>query len=81
MRKHIKNPESKKKAWELIKSPNCSNFVIGGASISPKHNNFFLNNGNANASDIESLINKVKQKVFSKTGINLELEIKIVGKK
>ncbi len=77
----FKNPLNNKKAWELIKLSECSGLKVGGASISEKHNNFFLNNGNANASDIESLINKVKQKVFSKTGINLELEIKIVGKK
>ncbi len=77
----FKNPESKKKAWELIKSTNCSNFVIGGASISPKHNNFFLNNGSATSSDIETLIEKVKKEVFLKTGTKLELEIKIVGGK
>ena len=76
----FKNPESKK-AWKLIKSTNCSNFVIGGASISSKHNNFFLNNGNATSSDIETLIEKVKKEVFLKTGTKLELEIKIVGGK
>ena len=37
----FKNPENKK-AWELIKSSNCSNLTIGGASISPKHSNFFF---------------------------------------
>ena len=54
---------------------------MGGAIISQKHNNFFLNNGNASSSDIESLIYQVKEKVFKKTGIDLELEIKIIGKK
>ena len=76
----FKNPENKK-AWELIKSSNCSNLTIGGASISPKHSNFFFNNGNATSSDIENLIEEVKKKVFLKTGINLELEIKIIGVK
>tara|TARA_A100001011_G_C14259543_1_gene821698 strand:+ start:603 stop:1466 length:864 start_codon:yes stop_codon:yes gene_type:complete len=76
----FKNPE-KKKAWELIKTTNCSSFVIGGASISSKHNNFFLNNGKASSADIENLIEKVKKEVFLKTGIKLELEIKIVGDK
>ncbi len=76
----FKNPENKK-AWELIKSSNCSDLVIGGASISSKHSNFFLNNGNATSSDIETLIEKVKKEVFLKTGINLELEIKIIGVK
>ncbi len=76
----FKNPENKK-AWELIKSSNCSNLIIGGARISSKHSNFFLNNGNATSSDIEALIEKVKKEVFLKTGINLELEIKIIGVK
>ena len=76
----FKNPENKK-AWELIKTSNCSDLVIGGASISPKHSNFFLNNGNATSSDIETLVEKVKKEVFLKTGTNLELEIKIIGVK
>ena len=44
-----------------------------------KHCNFFVNNGSAKSTDIEKLINKVKQKVNEKTGIDLELEIKIIG--
>ena len=76
----FKNPE-KQKAWEIIKSSNCSNFGVGGASISKKHSNFFLNNGKATSADIEALIEKVRNEVFKKTGINLELEIKIVGNK
>jgi len=76
----FKNPANQK-AWELIKLSKCSDLKMGGASISQKHNNFFLNNGNASSSDIESLIHQVKDKVFKKTGIELELEIKIIGKK
>ena len=76
----FKNPKNKK-AWELIKLSDCSEMSVGGASISSKHNNFFLNNGKATSKDIEELIEMVKKKVFQKTGINLELEIKIVGDK
>ena len=76
----FKNPKNKK-AWELIKSSNCSNLSIGGASISSKHSNFFLNNGNATSQDIETLIEKVRKEVYLKTGIKLELEIKIIGGK
>jgi UDP-N-acetylmuramate dehydrogenase len=49
--------------------------------MSSQHSNFFLNNGSATSSDIESLIEEVRKKVFLKTGINLELEIKIIGEK
>ena len=52
---------------------------VGDAYISDKHCNFFVNKGNAKSSDLECLINKVKKRVFDKTGINLELEVQIIG--
>ena len=77
----FKNLNNKKKAWQLIKETGCDKFFEGDAVISEKHCNFFVNNGNAKSSDIEKLINKVKKTVNDKTGINLELEIKIIGEK
>ena len=79
----FKNPETglKKKAWQLIKLANCDKFKIGDAGISHKHCNFFVNNGSAKAKDLENLILTVKRKVFEKTGINLELELQIIGDK
>ena len=77
----FKNISENKKAWMLIKEAGCEGYREGDAIISQKHCNFFVNNGNAKSSDIENLINKVKKKVQEKTGINLELEIKIVGEK
>ena len=75
----FKNVSKKIKAWKLIKQSGCENYKEGDAIISEKHCNFFVNNGNAKASDIEKLIKKVKKKVHEKTGVNLELEIKIIG--
>ena len=75
----FKNISKDKKAWMLIKEAGCTDFKEGDAIISQKHCNFFINNGNAKSSDIEKLINRVKNKVLEKTGVNLELEIKIVG--
>ena len=75
----FKNVSKKIKAWKLIKHSGCENYKEGDAIISEKHCNFFVNNGNAKASDIEKLIKKVKKKVHEKTGVNLELEIKIIG--
>ena len=75
----FKNVSEKIKAWMLIKQSGCENYKEGDAIISEKHCNFFVNNGNAKASDIEKLIKKVKKKVHEKTGVNLELEIKIIG--
>ena len=75
----FKNFNNNQKAWQLIKQSGCDSFKEGDAEVSKKHCNFFVNNGNANAADIEKLINKVKETVSKKTGIDLELEIKIVG--
>jgi len=69
------------KAWELIKKSNCEKMFVGGAKISQKHCNFFVNEGNAKATEIEQLINKTKEEVLKKTGIKLELEIKIIGER
>tara|TARA_Y200000002_G_scaffold334007_1_gene300707 strand:- start:548 stop:1456 length:909 start_codon:yes stop_codon:yes gene_type:complete len=68
-----------KKAWMLIKESGCDKLYIGDAKISDKHCNFFVNDGEAKTADIEKLINKVKKEVQNKTGVNLELEIKIIG--
>ena len=75
----FKNIDKDKKAWMLIKEAGCDNFKEGDAMISKKHCNFFVNNGKAKSSDIENLIKKVKKAVYTKTGVNLELEIKIIG--
>ena len=77
----FKNVSNNKKAWKLIKEAGCKDNREGDAAISQKHCNFFENNGNAKSKDIENLINKVKKKVQEKTGVDLELEIKIVGEK
>ena len=75
----FKNMSEERKAWKLIKESGCENFKEGDAVISKKHCNFFVNNCKAKSSDIEKLINKVKKTVNDKAGVDLELEIKIVG--
>ena len=77
----FKNFNKDKKAWQLIKETGCDQFKEGDAIISKKHCNFFVNNGKANSTDIEKLIYRVKQTVNKKTGVDLELEIKIIGEK
>ena len=76
----FKNPENNK-AWKLIKDSGCAGMKVGDAYISEKHCNFFVNEGKAKSSDLEKLIFEVKNKVFSKTGIKLELELQIIGDK
>jgi len=77
----FKNPikQTNKKVWELIKSSVPKNTTFGGAMISDKHSNFFVNKNKATFDDMKKLIDFVKKNVKKKMGINLELEIEIVG--
>jgi len=76
----FKNPvgKSNKKVWELIKESVELDKNFGDAYISEKHCNFFVNKGNATFEDMNNLINYVTKKVFDKTGIKIEKEIKIL---
>ena len=76
----FKNPvgKSNKKVWELIKESVALDKNFGDAYISEKHCNFFVNKGNATFEDMNNLINYVTEKVFDKTGIKIEKEIKIL---
>ena len=76
----FKNPinQSDKKVWQLIKESVPLEKSFGDASISEKHCNFFVNKGNAKFEDMKNLIEFVSKKVFEKTGVKLETEIKIL---
>ena len=76
----FKNPtsQSDKKVWELIKESVPLDKTFGDACISNKHCNFFVNKGNATFNDMNNLIEFVTKKVFEKTGVSLEKEIKIL---
>ena len=76
----FKNPitQTKKKVWELIKESVSLDITFGDACISEKHCNFFVNKGNAKFEDMKKLVDYVSKKVFKKTGVILEKEIKIL---
>ena len=76
----FKNPigQTNKKVWELIKECVPLGKSFGGAKISTKHFNFFINEKNASFKDMKNLIEFVKENVKIKTGIKLETEIKII---
>ena len=76
----FKNPisQTKKKVWELIKESidiEEVNKKFGDAVLSEKHCNFLINKEKATSKDMKNLINFVKDNVYNKTGVNLELEI------
>tara|TARA_Y100000816_G_scaffold233800_1_gene179257 strand:+ start:789 stop:1727 length:939 start_codon:yes stop_codon:yes gene_type:complete len=76
----FKNPvnQTTKKVWELIRESVSLDTKFGDACISNKHSNFFVNKGNATFKDMKKLIDFVSQKVFEKTGVKLDNEIKIL---
>ena len=74
----FKNTSKGKKAWMLIKESGCHNFSEATLQFL-KNIVIFVNNGKATSKDIETLIEKVRNRVLEKTGENLELEIKIIG--
>ena len=76
----FKNP-LKCKAWKLIKDSGCENLSKGGAIVSSLHSNFIINQGIAKAIDVEDLGKEIIEKVFTKFGIKLDWEVKIIGSK
>ncbi|MCG6878793.1 MAG: UDP-N-acetylmuramate dehydrogenase [Deltaproteobacteria bacterium] len=75
----FKNPPGDH-AGRLIDQAGLKGRKIGGAMVSEKHANYILNMGSATARDILSLMELVHFEVKRTSGINLEPEIKIVGK-
>lgn len=66
-------------AGKLIEDAGLKGYHIGGARVSDKHAGFVINTGDATASEIHSLIEHVKRKVFEKSGVMLEPEVKMIG--
>ena len=67
-------------AGRLIEKAGLKGKKIGGAMISEKHANFIVNTGGAKAKDILDLMYLAQETVKKETGIQLEPEIRVVGK-
>ena len=66
-------------AGRLIEGSGLKGLRRGNAQISPKHANFIVNLGGATANDVLSLIDLAREIVRQEMGIELELEIQVVG--
>ena len=66
-------------AGSLIEQCGLKGKKIGGAQISEKHANFFINIGGAKATDVVSLIDLAKSEVKNKFKIDLKEEILRIG--
>jgi UDP-N-acetylmuramate dehydrogenase len=74
----FKNPPGKS-AGRLIDSAGMKGLQIGGVRVSAKHANFFVNLGDASASDALRLIKTVQMEVVERFGVKLELEVELFG--
>jgi UDP-N-acetylmuramate dehydrogenase len=66
-------------AGRLIEVAGLKGTRIGTAEISPVHANFFINHGQTKAEDVRALVNLAQKTVAEKFGVNLELEIELIG--
>lgn len=74
----FRNPEGNSAA-KLIDECGLKGTVCGGAQISTKHANFFVNKGDATAADVRNLIEMTKRRVMDAYGIKLETEVRFLG--
>lgn len=66
-------------AGKLIQDAGLRGFQVGGAQVSEKHCGFVINKDQASAMDIRSLMEQVSEKVYTRFGVRLEPEVKLIG--
>jgi UDP-N-acetylmuramate dehydrogenase len=74
----FKNPPGNHAGY-LIEQAGLRGYRAGGAQISELHGNFFMNTGGATAADLLALIEHARGEVKRQFGVELELEIELVG--
>ena len=75
----FKNPPDDS-SWRLVDAAGWRGKPFGGAMFSPLHANFLINSGEATAADLEGLGEAVRADVMAKFGVELEWEIKRIGR-
>lgn len=75
----FKNPEGHK-AWQLVDGAGCRGLKVGDAQMSELHANFMINTGAATAADLEALGDEVRARVKAQSGVQLDWEIKRIGR-
>jgi UDP-N-acetylmuramate dehydrogenase len=64
----------------VLEKAGAKSMSIGGASVFHKHANFIINTGNATSEDVKKLAQLLKEKVMHDFGIELNEEVKYIGK-
>ena len=65
-------------AAALIDQCGLKGLTVGGAQVSEKHAGFVINRGGATCADILSLVDKVREEVLRQTGVELEMEVRVL---
>ena len=75
----FKNPPGHS-SWKLVDDAGWRGKPFGGAMFSPLHANFLINTGEATAADLEGLGEAVRAEVKARFGVDLDWEIKRIGR-
>jgi UDP-N-acetylmuramate dehydrogenase len=70
----FKNPPGDS-AGRVIDACGLKGYAVGGVSVSEVHANFVVNRGDATSEDLFTLIERVKEKVMTASGVALEEEV------
>ena len=68
-------------AGKLIEDAGLRGFRFGNAAVSEKHCGFVVNLGGATCAEVLTLMDEVKKKVFENSGVGLEPELRMIGRK
>lgn len=75
----FRNPAAGPSAGELIDAAGLKGTQEGGATVSPKHANFIVNDRRGTAADVRRLMDRVRASILAANGVDLEPEIVFVG--
>lgn len=74
-------PDTTQSVGYLLDKAGLKGLAVGGASVSQVHANFIVNDGTATSKDVLALIEDIRHKVKAKYGVDLELEVIVIGQK
>lgn len=66
-------------AGRLIDQASLKGLAVGGARVSTLHANYIINERDASAADVLALAEQVRQRVRERSGITLEMEVRLLG--
>jgi UDP-N-acetylmuramate dehydrogenase len=75
----FRNPADGPSAGELIERAGLKGREVGGATVSPKHANFVVNDRKGTAADVRRLVDVVRATIADAAGIDLVPEIVFLG--